>query len=347
MAPDSLVRELPAHLDRWVASGLLAPEQADCILWSEQTSRGAGRSSGSLATEALGYVGGVLVLVAALALLTDSWSDLPLGGRVVLGATATVLLLAAGAALPDRRSATGRLRSMCWLLVVVALTGTIHLIGDEVLILSPAGGSVLAAAVAALAAGALWWAHSTVVQQAVFVAATVTLAMTTTAALPQAGAELTGLAAWGTGAVWVVLGVGAAVPAARTAVVFGGLAVVLGGFLLIDASWGPVLAVLSAVAFVAGGVLLRDLRLLVVGSVATLVTGPSIVWRYFPDTLAAPFALLAIGMVLVAGALWTARRGGRGPATWYAVPRGVAGPVAALLAAVVAVAVLVAGLLPA
>lgn len=64
--PGSTESTLPGQLDRWVARGLLTPEQAQRILAEErpEPSPGAQRPV-SLAIEALGYVGGILILVAA------------------------------------------------------------------------------------------------------------------------------------------------------------------------------------------------------------------------------------------------------------------------------------------
>lgn len=347
MAPDTLLRDLPGHLDRWVARGLLAPEQAQRILHSERAAPGP-RPPASLVTEALGYVGGVLVLVGTVVLTGDIWSDLPLGGQLALAAGATVLLLVAGAALPSRRGAPARLRAVCWLLAVGALAGTAALLGDDALGLPGDGTGLLATGSASVVAGVLWWFHRTVVQLAALVAATVGAAATATSLLPGSDDPLVGLAVWGVGAVWTVLGLGAAVPGPRAAVLLGGAAVVLGGFLLTDAGWGTVLAVVSAVALVAGGVALRELPLLVVGSVAVLVTVPTVVSQYFPDTLTAPFVLLAVGVVLVVGALWTARRGRGGPvAGRYALPARTAVLAARVGGLLVAATVLVLGVPPA
>jgi hypothetical protein len=135
------------------------------------------------------------------------------------------------------------------------------------------------------------------------------------------------------------------VAARHTAYVLGGVAVVVGGLLGTDAGWGSVLAVGSAAALVVAGVRLRDLVLLVVGSVATLVIVPSVLGQYFPDTLTVPLALLGCGVLLVAGAVYTAYRRRLGPPSDRRAGGTRAASVAAAagVAAAVTVAVLVLG----
>jgi uncharacterized membrane protein len=123
---------VPALVDHWVAEGIITQEQAERIR-SEQariSSLGnvpsaipARRDRGPLVTEALGYLGGVLILVAAGLLTAQFWQDMPLGVRLAVVAGAAAALLAAGAAaVPERLGPAGhRLRSVLWLLCVGAV----------------------------------------------------------------------------------------------------------------------------------------------------------------------------------------------------------------------------------
>jgi hypothetical protein len=88
---------------------------------------------------------------------------------------------------------------------------------------------------------------------------------------------------------------------------------------------------------VAAGAWLRELVLLGVGAVGTLITVPAVLGQYFPDTLTVPLALVGCGALLVAGAAYAARlRRAAAP------PRRQAeGTRAAALAAVVVVVVAV------
>src|SRR5687767_4840431 len=64
---------LPAHLERWRRQGILSARQVEQILSAARREASttplatdAGRQQGSLVVEALGYLGGVLALAAAL-----------------------------------------------------------------------------------------------------------------------------------------------------------------------------------------------------------------------------------------------------------------------------------------
>ncbi|MCO1660374.1 hypothetical protein [Pseudonocardia humida] len=315
---------------------------------------------GSLVAEGLGYVGGALVLVAAVVISGTFWDVLGPAGRLGLVLVAAALLLGVGAAAPAGRpgSATGsdtggaddsgrRLRAVSWLLGEVAAAGALGLLAGEVIGL-PDGWTPLVAAGGAAALAALLWARSaTPAQHAGFVVAAVITAGCAAALLPDGDEHAVGIAVWGAGVVWLLLGWGAVVGDRVSADVCGGAAAGVGALLTVDTTAGSALAVLTAAVLVVAGVLARDLVLLGVGSVVTLVTVPLVMGRWFPDVLSAALALLVAGALLVLVGLRTARRrtgrpgGPSGPAT--AAPRTAIGAAAAVALAVL-VAVLVVGL---
>ncbi len=336
---------LPEQLERWVARGLISPEQAERIVAEEQAV-GEGPARGSLVAEALGYVGGVLILIGAVTVVERYWSAIGVGGRLGVAFGAAGVLLATGAVIPARRADVARrLRGVCWLLSAALLAAGLALLGDDVLHLEDETSALLAAGITAVYAAVLWWRHRVVLQQVALVVTIAATAGTAAAHLPNADDAVTGLAIWGVGVAWLLLGWGGVVAARNTAYVLGGVAVVVGGLLGTDAGWGSVLAVGSAAALVVAGVRLRDLVLLVVGSVATLVTVPSVLGQYFPDTLTVPLALLGCGVLLVAGAVYTAYRRRLGPPSSRRTSgtRAVSVAAAAGVAVVVTVAVLVLG----
>ncbi|HEX3199228.1 MAG TPA: DUF2157 domain-containing protein [Propionibacteriaceae bacterium] len=91
-------------LDRWVERGLIRQEQADRIRSEEDweappaTSTAAAQAGrrGSLIVEALGYLGGILIVVAAVLIANWYWAGIPTSGRVALPAGAAALLAGAG-----------------------------------------------------------------------------------------------------------------------------------------------------------------------------------------------------------------------------------------------------------
>jgi hypothetical protein len=169
--------EIQELLDRWVVAGLITSEQAERIRSQEfgVPARPADSSLGapaavpgtSLMTEALGYLGALLVLVAAGLLTARIWPDLSLGAELLLAAAAAAALLAAGALVPDRLSATGsRLRAVLWLLSTAACAALLALVASQGLdwrewdvVLFAGGGT-------AIYAFALWWPHRHLIQQA-------------------------------------------------------------------------------------------------------------------------------------------------------------------------------------
>src|SRR5687767_1626683 len=117
---------LTERLDRWVRAGLISDEQAERILAAERETAGPATHLGgprqvSPVAEGLGYVGGVLVVVAAVTIAGRYWTAIGVPGRVAIALGAAVLLLVIGAAVPQTSGAGRRLRAVSWALSVVAL----------------------------------------------------------------------------------------------------------------------------------------------------------------------------------------------------------------------------------
>jgi Predicted membrane protein (DUF2157) len=305
-APD----ELAQRLQSWVGLGLLSRAQADRILAVERGEPVApARRPASILAEALGYVGGVLILVATAVLVGRYWADLGVTGRLAVTFGAFAVLVGVGAVVPAASPAGGRLRAVLWLVAVAVLGFGTGLLADDVWHLGSETVVLVAACETAVVAGVLWWWHRAALQQAGVVAALAVVAAAAAAHLPRDDGEAIGLAVWGVGAVWLLLGWGAVVGPRLAADVLGGAALVVGTIVVVGPAWGSALAIASGVALVAAGVVLRDVALLVVGSLALLIDVPVVTDRWFPDALAAPVALLVVGVLLVVGALVAARRG--------------------------------------
>jgi hypothetical protein len=343
------------QLPEWVHAGLLSPEQADRIREHEaDRPQPAQRHTASLVTEGLGYVGGALVLVAALTIADRYWGELGSAARIALVLGASVLLVVAGAVVAaPARSAGYRLRAVTWALAVVATGGWLALLAEQVLGTDDERTVLCAAGGAALLAAALWWRHRTALQQAVFVAAITVAVGTAASLLPADDGTLVGLALWGWGTAWLLVGAGrllAGGTSGRTAAdICGGAVAILGALLTVDADLGTVLAIATSALLVVGGVVARDLVLLGVGAVATLVLVPTVVGQWFPGTLVAPMALLVVGAFLVVAALLVARRRKAGlrpdeAATYRSLDPRVAGAVAATVVLAGAAVVLGLGL---
>src|SRR5690242_4539755 len=95
----TMLPELAALVEHWVDEGLVSEEQADRML-ADVRAGNESRVTSGLLVEAFAYLGGVVVLVAALVLAARYWADLGFGVRLLLVGTCALLLLAAGAAVP-------------------------------------------------------------------------------------------------------------------------------------------------------------------------------------------------------------------------------------------------------
>jgi MFS family permease len=305
----------PVPTDRladWVTAGIITQEQADRIA-AHELSQAVRRpttptASASLLVEALGYVGGVIILVGAVLLATEFWDELGVPGRLAVVGGAAVVMVLAGVAVPERAGEQGRrLRAVLWAAATGAFAGFMGLLAADVLGLFDSG--LLTSAATAAVAVVLWWLRPTNLQHLV---AAVALAATVATALARIGdAEyLPGTGIWAVGLVWFLLALGGLLRPRRFALTLGAAVAIVGALLLMimSSDAGIALTLASAAAVVAMAVVMTDLTLLAVGAVGLLFALPIAVSTWFGGTFAAPIALLGAGVLLVVAALWIARR---------------------------------------
>ena len=317
--------ELATSLERWVAEGYITREQADRIT-AEEAVPGRRRAPAAVAparapvapvaarptsfvTEALGYVGGILILAAISIIAAIYWDDLAVGVRLGLAGGAVLFLLACGWALPEPLGpATTRLRAVLWLLSTGACALFLTVLGADVFSWQGEDVALLTAAGTAAFAAALWVRDPHEVQHvAFFVPLAVTVSILA-GRLPSGDAVTAGLAVWGLSAVWMTLGWGGLIAPRRLALVLGGVGTLIGSQMAMTADWGNLLALVTVVGLVAIAVLFHDLLLLGVGAFGALESLPRITARFFPGALGPPLALLVVGVIVLAAALRTARR---------------------------------------
>ena len=106
-------------IERWLADAIITAEQATQMRADlPEPAPPAGAHGGppaptprtsraALVTEALGYLGGVIILVGLGFIVGSLWNDLSVGVRLGLVGVETLLLLVAGALIPARLGATG------------------------------------------------------------------------------------------------------------------------------------------------------------------------------------------------------------------------------------------------
>jgi hypothetical protein len=300
--------DLAALLDHWVAAGIISGEQAERMRDDAAPAPRRPDRSGSLVAEAIGYLGGVIVVVGLVLVVGRFWADLGVMVRVGLAGAIAGLLVAAGAVVPARAGAAGvRLRSVIWLGAPIAVYAGLALFaadrlgwnGNQQLVLG-GGGAVAVSAV-------LWALHRRSPQLAVlYVFLLLTVAAWTAMHIDSVMVE--GAVVWLIGAILVTLGEFSLVPPPRTARILGTVTVIIGSVWVEQRVWGTVLALVSVVALVSVAVVTRDLVLLSVASAGTLIVAPVMVLRYFPGVLSAALTLVTAGLLLVGLAVLTARR---------------------------------------
>lgn len=96
--------ELRGHLDHWVETGIVTPDQARAIADYEGIAPAAGVPEGGpqaarlgLVAEAVSYLGIALMTASGALVVARFWKDLHIGGRLALGVAMTVAGLAAAA----------------------------------------------------------------------------------------------------------------------------------------------------------------------------------------------------------------------------------------------------------
>ncbi len=299
--------DVPALVDRWVTAGIITPEQADRIRADLATLPSTNRPV-SLVAEALGYLGGVIVLVGLGLVVGLTWDRLTPAWQVGIATGIAIALGVAGAFIPAHRlGAVGRrLRGVLWLAASIAVFVSLILLGDEVLDWNENQFLLLGGAGAAVASAVLWALNRHVLQHISVVVATAIGAASGTM-LATDSSVLSSLSVWAVGVVWFSLSVPDLVPQ-QSGGVLGSLSAVIGSLLMFDEEWGPLMALGTVVALVVAAVIRRQLAVLGVGSVGALIALPATVDRYFDNVLLAALSLVAGGLALVGVAIFTARR---------------------------------------
>lgn len=334
--------DLETRLARWVAAGLVEPDQAEAITRFEarrdpstslpHTASADGRApdgppsrhpagrpgtahgSQVAGAEAVGYVGAALVLGALGRIVAEVWPELLAWGRLTLAALVAVLAFATAAALvATPRAALQRLVSVALTVGVIATAWLGGLVASELLGWREAPVAVAASGAAFAAAVPIYVWRRRALAQATALATTVALALSLVF-LPrlEVTTSWVGLLLWGLGLAWLLAGRGGWLTPARLAGVLGGLLALLGAQV---GSFGDArllwlsLAIATAAALVGAAVYGDTLSDLVVGALGLFVLMPQLVFELFGDAIGAPAALLIVGLLLLLLAVGLGRAG--------------------------------------
>jgi hypothetical protein len=262
----SALRPAPSltdDLDRWVAAGLLAPDQAKAIL-EHESARPApevltppstaaavhGPSSRfPVVAEALGYLGGVLALTGLVLVLVHYWPDLAWAGRVTLTGVGAAALTAGGFAVRDQADpALVRLRAFLWLLSSAVTAVFVGVLVTEDRDLADQTAVFWCSAAVAVQSGLLWRWRERPVQQIVALGG-LTVAVGTGVSLV-AGDAAAGVALWALGLGYLALGLTRRTPAVPLTELVAAVALLAGGPVMLSASMSA--GLLVALATVVG-----------------------------------------------------------------------------------------------
>lgn len=275
-----------------------------------RTGQGGRRSSISLLTEAVAYVGAILVLGGGIAAVGQHWDDLSAWGRVGLLAAPAVVFLVAGAVLRDvADDAVRRLASVLWFVSVGATAATVAVATHDVY-----GGSgrttLLVTGLATTAyATALWLPRRWGLQNAaLFGSLIAAVCGVIVASVAAPTAIMFALPLWVLGLGWAVLGWLRVVEPIWASMSLGALLALLApGIGVADHGWMFAVGIATAGALMAAGVPLHNPPLLGVSTVAMFAYLSSMLVRYFRDSLGVPAALAIAGLLLLGLAVVSTR----------------------------------------
>lgn len=305
--------DLDQRLRAWVDADLISPQQAAAIRGHEQAGTGPRERrdvGGRRATlvEAIGYLGAALAVVAGGLVIGQYWPQIAPWGRVVLTATLTLAVGAAGAAL--RGSAQPPVQRLVGLLWFATSVGTAFVVGVAAEGLAGAADrdQWLAVAVAVLVVSAVLhrlWPRS--LQLVALAGGTVGTALAAVAYPHAAVAPLAvGLLVWALGVAWVLLAAGGWLLPATTGQVLGLLGVGAGAQAAATGDHiaaGLLLALVSTALVLWAAAAAGSTLLLGFAVAGVVLFVPQAVFHFFGDSLGAPLALLLTGLLLVAAAV--------------------------------------------
>jgi hypothetical protein len=311
-------------LQEWVDVGLITSQQASAIRQHEaapherRATLALAPSPGngpSLVVEALGYLGGIVMLAGAGILVGMYWSNLSVTVRLVLIGATALALVGAGFAVPDRLGdAAGRLRSVLWAACVAATAGFLGVFSTEVLDRYDEHALVIIGPGTAAVAGVLWWLRSTSLQQLALFVPLMLAAVGTGMELTSTSSSWGGATMWAVAVMWAVVSWAGWLEPRLTGVALGVLGAVLGAMMM-DADVGIALGLATAAATVVAALWERSLPWLGVAAIALLWTMPRAADAWFPGRLSAALTLIVTGSALVGAAVWVARHQGRQPSS--------------------------------
>ena len=259
--------------------------------------------------EALGYLGGVLAIVAAFAAVSQLWPDIPASAQLAFAAAGAIALGAAAAVLvTGGEPAFRRLCSALWFLSTACLAAFTGVLASEVWGFSPDATTLVLSAPAMVYAAVVWWrTRAPLLHVATFAYTAATIGCAIALAGPGLGVWAPGLGVWGLSALWGAAAYRGYLVPRNVGYLVAATGLLVGAQMTMEVAAGHVLALATVAGLLAAGVVLRRVWVLALGAFGVLVVVPQTATRYLPPGAAAPLAIFIVGLVLLGAALWLAR----------------------------------------
>ena len=270
----------------------------------------------SLLTEAVAYVGVILLLAGGVTAISQRWNDITRWGQVgVFAAVAAFFLLVGIIVRQVREPAIQRLAGVASFVSVVGVAGAVwfapyHVPGNIT------AGMVLAVGVAvALYSAALWLVRRRALQNfALFAGLVVTIlgiivtVAGGTGSAPSAPSLAFVFALWVFGLAWAGLGWRRYVEPLWVTIPSGVvLALIAPSFAAGEHGWVYAIGIATAAAVMAASVPLRNVPLLALGALAMFGYVTEVAIRYLHESLGVPSALAITGLLIIGLAVASAR----------------------------------------
>jgi hypothetical protein len=265
----------------------------------------------SLLTEAMAYVGAILVLAGGGAAIGQRWDDMSDWGHVGVFTGAALFFFIVGALLVRvRDAAVQRLIGVVWLLSSVGVAAAVSLTASGVYDVSDRLTPLIVGLATAAYSAVLWFVHRGALQNlALFAASVLSICGVIVAVAGNNPPPLPfALALWAFGIAWATLGwlrlaepMWAALPLGTA------LALQAPSIAVADHGWLYAIGVITSAVVMAVSVPTRNPVFLGLGTVAAFAYVTATVLRYFGHQLGTPATLAITGVLIITLAVISAR----------------------------------------
>lgn len=238
------------------------------------------RGGTSIVGEVLGYLGGAIAVVLLGLIVAYAWPSISPTGGIVLAVAVSLLLLGAGFAVPAGRSDRARrLRAVLWGGSTAGLAAfTVGLVFEAVGTWETVDPAIVwAPAITTVYAAALWYLNRTAVQHVLTFVALMATVMGIALVMTWPSVQRpwpSGLAVWAGSLLWGLLAWLGILRSRTVGLLVASWGLLEGSAVVADESWGPYLAVATALGIVVLAVVERSIPLLVPVALATLLVVP-------------------------------------------------------------------------